>query len=419
MASIAVLDVETTGLNPFRNDRIVELALVVVDSDGSIVREFATLINPERDIGPTRVHGLSTRDVLSAPTFSGIARELADVLYGCVAIAGHNVRFDLSFLDAEFKRIGFTLPDFPSICTMKLAGGGTLARNCEEYGIEFIGDSHEALNDARATAHLLKLLLEDAPHLRSEIERFPPMMLPVIPFESGRPVTRSESRRQGANPPGYIQRLLQRAPSELSDDQDGSALLAYSALLERVLQDRLVDASEGEALFDLATRWNISASQIQQAHRDFLLRLAVVALADGIVTDGERRDLHTVSQLLGIDTRNLDALLEVTGEKLKGFQPSAPVAPASLPAEGITGRRVCFTGECACQYEGSSITRSVATQLASERGLIVQESVTKGLDILVVADPESQSGKARKARQYGITILPELVFWRKIGVAIK
>ena len=419
MASIAVLDVETTGLNPFRNDRIVEIAVVVVGSGGNTEREFSTLLNPERDIGPTRIHGLSTRDVHSAPKFHGIARQLSEVLHGCVAVAGHNVRFDRSFLGAEFERIGVALPDFPTICTMKLAGGGSLVRNCEEYGVEAGGDSHEALTDARAAARLLHLLLEDAPGLRSEVQSFAPISWPDIPFESVRPVTRAESRINGSTPPGYIQKLLQRVPSELPREQDGSALLAYSALLERVLQDRLVDTNEGDALVDLATRWNITADQIKQAHRDFLLRLAVVALSDGVVTEAERRDLHTVAQLLAIDAQNLDALLNVAGEKLMEVRDAAPISQVSLLSDSLVGKRVCFTGECICQYDGGLITRGIATQLASERGLIVQESVTKGLDILIVADPESQSGKARKARQYGIPILPELVFWRNIGVVIK
>ena len=47
------------------------------------------------------------------------------------------------------------------------------------------------------------------------------------------------------------------------------------------------------------------------------------------------------------------------------------------------------------------------------------DCVTKKLDLLVLADPHSQSGKAKKARQYGIRILHEPVFWKAIGVAVK
>jgi DNA polymerase-3 subunit epsilon len=45
--------------------------------------------------------------------------------------------------------------------------------------------------------------------------------------------------------------------------------------------------------------------------------------------------------------------------------------------------------------------------------------VTKGLDLLVVADPDSLSAKARKGRQYGTRIMAEAVFWQAIGVAVE
>jgi len=102
---IAVIDVETTGLYPGK-DRVVEIAVVVVTPDGKRLGEFSTLVNPERDVGPTSVHGLTAQDVYSAPRFGELAGHLISVLDGTVAIAGHNVWFDQSFLKAEFERLG-------------------------------------------------------------------------------------------------------------------------------------------------------------------------------------------------------------------------------------------------------------------------------------------------------------------------
>jgi DNA polymerase-3 subunit epsilon len=48
--------------------------------------------------------------------------------------------------------------------------------------------------------------------------------------------------------------------------------------------------------------------------------------------------------------------------------------------------------------------------------LSIRDSVTKDLDLLVMADPYSQSGKAKKARQYGTRVMAEAVFWQAIGV---
>ena len=142
MGCVGVIDVETTGLRPYRHDRIVELAALVIHPDGTILREFVTLLNPERDLGPTWLHGISARDVLVAPRFGEIAGALLEVLDGCVALAGHNVRFDHSFLAIEFGRLGYSFPDGPMLCTMQLAGGRNLSCACSDYGIAVEGEAH-------------------------------------------------------------------------------------------------------------------------------------------------------------------------------------------------------------------------------------------------------------------------------------
>lgn len=418
MTCVAVIDVETTGLNPYRHDRIVELAALVISPDGWVRREFVTLVNPERDIGPSRVHGLSTQDILAAPRFSEIAGALVEVLDGCVALAGHNVRFDHSFLTAEFGRLGYPFPDGPTLCTMQLAGGGSLSCACSDYGIAVEGEAHAACHDARAAAQLLATLLKDAPRLASEISRQPPIAWPKIPKSSVRPLTREDSRRREAEPPAYIQKLLRRVQPDIPPDEENSAILAYTALLTRALEDRHVDEEEGHALVELATRWGISANQIQKANWNCLLSLGVAALADGVVTDAECRDLRQVASLLGLDSRNLDEILELAAQRLGEVQTQPSAAAGALGGEELAGKQVCFTGECQCRLKGEPITREMAAGLAARHGMIVAESVTKKLDMLVVADALTQSGKAKKAHQYGIRIVHELVFWRALGLEV-
>jgi DNA polymerase-3 subunit epsilon len=48
----------------------------------------------------------------------------------------------------------------------------------------------------------------------------------------------------------------------------------------------------------------------------------------------------------------------------------------------------------------------------------VAPRLTKTVDLLVLADPESTSEKARKARQYGTRLIAEPAFWGKIGVEV-
>lgn len=66
-----------------------------------------------------------------------------------------------------------------------------------------------------------------------------------------------------------------------------------------------------------------------------------------------------------------------------------------------------------------SLANDLARRAAQDAGMSPQKNVTKSLDYLVVADPETMSGKAKRARQYGTRIIAEPVFWRMVGVAVE
>ncbi len=78
------------------------------------------------------------------------------------------------------------------------------------------------------------------------------------------------------------------------------------------------------------------------------------------------------------------------------------------------GMRVCFTGEAV--VAGNSISRSFLEETAALSGMQPVGSVTKkGCDLLVAADSSSQSGKARKAHDYGIPVMTVVDFLNKVG----
>jgi DNA polymerase-3 subunit epsilon len=386
--------------------------------DGEVTREFVTLLNPERDIGPTSIHGLQATDVSAAPRFVDVAGVLLETLDGCVALAGHNIRFDHSFLSVEFARLGQIFPNGPTVCTMRLAGGGSLSSCCEDYGISFAGDKHTALHDARATAQLLATLLRDTPREASKLTQLTPITWPRITKCPVRLLTRDESRKSQAKPPTYLQKLFAKAENDLVPVTDDSAILAYTALLDRVLLDRYVDDTETQSLLDVATRWGVPGNRIREAHRQYLKHLARAALADGIITEVERRDLCQVASILGIHGGELEEILEMASRGMSRGPTEEQPPPEPLSREQLAGKRVCFTGECQCRFSGQMITRETATELAMNQGVIVVETVTKNLDLLVVADPQTQSGKAKKARKYGIRIMHEVVFWKTLGVHV-
>src|SRR5690606_40018175 len=116
------IDTETTGLSA-GNDRIIELAIIGLDSNGEKQWEWCSLINPERDTGgglAVRVHQIYPRDVEQAPRFRDFAGHVAKLLAGR-AIIGHNVAFDIQMLVAEFQRLRVRTPDLIHLCTASIA----------------------------------------------------------------------------------------------------------------------------------------------------------------------------------------------------------------------------------------------------------------------------------------------------------
>ncbi len=119
LGPFTVFDLETTGMSPVC-DRIVELAAVRVDKDGNYIR-YQTLINPERKIpySASAVHHIDDNMVCDAPVFAEIAPEFMDFAAGSVLV-GHNVRFDLGFLQESLCRSGMTLWQGKTVDTIKL-----------------------------------------------------------------------------------------------------------------------------------------------------------------------------------------------------------------------------------------------------------------------------------------------------------
>jgi DNA polymerase-3 subunit epsilon len=100
-----VLDTETTGLDPRKGDRVIEVAAVELFNLLPTGEAFHTLLDPERDIPAeaSRIHGFTNGDVVGKPKFAEIADRLL-VFLGDAEIIAHNAPFDFGFLDAELFR---------------------------------------------------------------------------------------------------------------------------------------------------------------------------------------------------------------------------------------------------------------------------------------------------------------------------
>ena len=97
MASIVVLDIETTGLDS-QNDAIIEIGAVRFNGK-RVEDEWSTLVNPNKPIPAmiSSLTGISNEMVRNAPPIRAVIQTLADFV-GDAPVLGHNVRFDLAFL---------------------------------------------------------------------------------------------------------------------------------------------------------------------------------------------------------------------------------------------------------------------------------------------------------------------------------
>ena len=156
MPDFAVFDIETTGLYANGNDRIIEIATVVLDNDMDVVERWETLVNPGRDVGPSHVHGISASDIADAPTFQDLAGDIWHRFEGTIPVS-HNLLFDSRFIRAEFARSGFDLEGFEGICTLALmrsieiGASHRLLDCCRFFGIK-LETPHCASDDAYACA---------------------------------------------------------------------------------------------------------------------------------------------------------------------------------------------------------------------------------------------------------------------------
>lgn len=158
-----VMDTETTGLDPFTGDRIVEIGGVELINHLPTGRVYHQYINPERDmpVEAYNVHGLSIEFLSDKPVFHKIAQEFLDFV-GSDKLVIHNAPFDMKFLNAEFERMNLPkLPMSQAIDTLDMArrrfpgAQNTLDALCRRFGIDNSArEKHGALLDSEILAEV-------------------------------------------------------------------------------------------------------------------------------------------------------------------------------------------------------------------------------------------------------------------------
>ena len=166
--TFCVLDLETTGGSP--NDcEITEMGAVKY-RHGEVLGTFQTLVDPGLPIPPsiTILTGITQAMVIDAPKIGSALPSFLEFI-GNSVIVGHNVRFDMSFLNAAAARLGYGRLANKTCDTAALARRlvRSEVRNLrlQSLAAHFRSPTtpnHRALEDARATAHVFHALLERA-----------------------------------------------------------------------------------------------------------------------------------------------------------------------------------------------------------------------------------------------------------------
>lgn len=165
-----VMDTETTGLDPKKGDRLIEIGCIELVNRIPSGREYHQFINPEgREVHPDaeRVHGISTAFLADKPPFASVADAFLDFIGDDGSLVIHNANFDMGFINMELDRLGRP-PITPDrvIDTLAIArrkhpaGPNTLDALCKRYGIDNSKRvKHGALMDSSLLADVYVELL--------------------------------------------------------------------------------------------------------------------------------------------------------------------------------------------------------------------------------------------------------------------
>jgi ATP-dependent DNA helicase PIF1 len=330
--------------------RPVEFA--VAFDDGT---SLSTLINPQRDLADARrAYGITVSDVLLAPTLAEAWGIVAPMLAGCTPV-GVDIDDTLGLVDFELKRLGL-------VVAMPLGA---------EVPTKALAPEHRRGLSATTALGRARAALDAFCHSGSDDSQSSPFDESESESLSGHLVSRTseEPTPASAHLPG-LSALLDVSR------RVGAALLGHDA--------SRVPGSGTDTPWHSAARHSV-AGQLRSAASRTPLTMEVL----------DR--LREAEALLGV---------AIVDESLESALATPDIAAVLVP-----GARVCFTGT-AEDDAGRIIGRDEMQDLAARAGLVPVQSVTKTrCEVLVTAEVGSQSGKARKASDWGKPVFSAAEFF--------
>ena len=176
-ARFAFLDLETTGLSPWFGDRICEVGIVITEGK-RIKEQYQQLVNPERplSVGAASTNGLTDEELESAPLFEEVGPKVLGLLSDSVVVC-HNAKFDIQFLDHEFKQLGHEIQVPNLIDTLMLA---RQYYEFPSYSLSYIADAfqlpitvkHRALDGALAARAVFFAMMEQLKQYNKPLDEY-------------------------------------------------------------------------------------------------------------------------------------------------------------------------------------------------------------------------------------------------------
>jgi DNA polymerase-3 subunit epsilon len=168
---IVFIDVETTGLDPRKGHRIIEIGAIAMENNQT-VSEFKSLIQVPYPIpqNVSKIHGITNDMLADQPTPGQIYPEVKNFIFDSILVA-HNAKFDIDFIQYEFSRLNLIFNN-QSICTLELSR--RRYPHLPNYKLDtvyrhLIGKQpidtkrHRALEDARMVATIWQAMEEKKP----------------------------------------------------------------------------------------------------------------------------------------------------------------------------------------------------------------------------------------------------------------
>jgi ATP-dependent DNA helicase PIF1 len=353
--SIGLLTVGEEG----RQSRPRPVEIAVAFEDGTAI---GTLVNPQRDLADAReAFGITVNDVLLAPTLPESWSVIGPLLEGYTPV-GAGTDEALGLIDYELKRLGVVTPlplgvDIPTDSLTAderrdLAAPTALRRARAAMGV------HRRVGTKDVSATSFGTYEQTDAGTTYLLTRDPGPATPNSPLLP--------------NLSGLLE--ISRALSEI-------LLVGSDAAAALVKHPTVADPDLGALREVVADQLTCAARRGVRLPHDVLARL------------------RKVDQLLGTATTE-----QLAGSLGEAHDMDAVLAP---------GARVCFTGT-AQSSDGRTIERSELKAMASRNGLVPVDSVTKTrCDVLIAAELGTQSGKAKKAAEYGTPVFPveEFLAW--------